>query len=143
MSSRRSNAIGYSTTMTVKILGLVFWVCAGFACAGGGGTGASTSTIRSANARPEISVEVENQNFYEATVYAYRSGYRTRLGVVQSQSTRSFEFGWLMGELRFLVDFLANGCILTEPMFVDRDDDLMLVLEPQDYRKALQQVCRA
>ena len=129
--------------MTVKILCLVFWVFAAFSCAGGSGSAAPRSSIRPANDRKEISVEVENQNFYVATVYAYRLGRRTRLGVVQSQSTRSFEFLWTMGDLQFLVNFLANGCILTEPLVVDEGDDLSLVLEPQDFRKASQAVCRA
>ena len=129
--------------MTVKILGPVFWMFAAFACAGGGGTGAPTSGVRPADEREEISVEVQNQNFYQATVYAYRAGRRARLGVVESQGTRSFEFVWITGDLRFLVDFLANGCILSEPMSVDRGDDLLLILEPQDYRRASQALCRA
>ncbi|MCH8936953.1 MAG: hypothetical protein IIB90_14620, partial [Gemmatimonadetes bacterium] len=116
--------------MTVKILGPVFWVFAAFACAGGSGTGAPTSSVRPADEKEEISVEVQNQNFYQATVYAYRAGSRTRLGVVESQGTRSFEFVWITGDLRFLVDFFANGCILTEPLAVDRGDDLLLILEP-------------
>ncbi len=128
--------------MTVKILGLVFWVSAAFACAGGSGTGAPMSSVRPTDEKEEISVEVRNQNFYQATVYAYRASNRRRLGVVESQSTRSFEFVWITGDLRFLVDFFANGCILTEPLPVDRGDDLLLILEPQDYRRASQAVCR-
>ena len=128
--------------MTVKILGPVFWMFAAFACAGGGGTGAPTSGVRPVDEREEISVEVQNQNFYGVTVYAYRAGSRTRLGVVESQSTRSFDFVWITGDLRFLVDFLANGCVLTQPLAVDQGDDLLLILEPQDYRKASQALCR-
>ena len=125
--------------MTVKILGLVFWVSAAFACGGRSGSGAP---VRPADEREEISVEVQNQNFYGVTVYAYRAGSRTRLGVVEAQGTRSFNFVWITGDLRFLVDFLAGGCILTQPMAVDRGDDVLLVVEPQDYRRASQAVCR-
>ena len=125
--------------MTVKILGLVFWVSAAFACGGRSGSGAP---VRPADEREEISVEIQNQNFYQATVYAYRPGNRTRLGIVESQGTRSFDFVWTTGDLRFLIDFLANGCILSEPMAVDRGDDLLLILEPQDFRRASQAVCR-
>lgn len=127
--------------MTVKILGPVFWVFAAFACAGGSGTGVPTSSVRPME-KEKVSVEVQNQNFYQATVYAYRLGSRTRLGIVESQGTRSFDFVWTTGDLRFLVDFLANGCVLTQPMAVDRGDDLLLILEPQDYRRAMQAVCR-
>ncbi len=125
-------------TIGVKILGLVFWVSAAFACAGG----SSRSSIRPAEAKEDISVEVRNENFYEATVYAYWSGTRRRLGVVESLGTRSFEFAWITGDLRFLVDFFANGCLLTRPMAVDRGDDLLLILEAQDYRNTSQALCR-
>ncbi len=125
-------------TNGVKILGLVFWVSAAFACAGGSGG----SSIRPADERRGISVEVRNENFYEATVYTYRAGSRTRLGVVESNSTRSFEFRWITGDLRFLIDFFANGCLLTPSMPVDRGDDLLLILQAQDYRKSSQALCR-
>ena len=115
---------------------------AAFACAGGSGTGATTSSIGPAHEKEEISVEVQNQNFYDATIYAYRAGNRTRLGVVEAQGTRSFEFVWITGDLRFLVDFFANGCIFTELMSVDLGDDLLLILEPREYRRASQAVCR-
>ncbi|MCH8146031.1 MAG: hypothetical protein IIA55_15070 [Gemmatimonadetes bacterium] len=127
--------------MTVKILGPVFWMFAAFACAGGSGTGVPTSSVRLME-KEKVSVEVQNQNFYQATVYAYRAGNRARLGVVESQSTRSFEFVWITGDLRFLIDFFANGCVLTDPLAVDRGDDLLLILEPQDYRRASQALCR-
>ncbi len=125
-------------TVGVKILGPVFWVFAAFACAGGSGG----SSIRPADERRGISVEVRNENFYEATVYTYRAGSRTRLGVVESNSTRSFEFRWVTGDLRFLIDFFANGCLLTPSMPVDRGDDLLLILQAQDYRKSSQALCR-
>ncbi len=125
-------------TVDVKILGPVLWVSAAFACAGG----SSGSSIRPADEKEEVSVEVRNENFYEATVYTYRAGSRTRLGVVESNSTRSFEFRWITGDLRFLVDFFANGCLLTPTMSVDRGDDLLLILEAQDYRKSSQALCR-
>lgn len=128
--------------MTVKILGPVFWVFAAFACAGGSGTGAPTSSVRPME-KEKVSVEVQNQNFYQATVYAYRAGNRARLGVVESQGTRSFEFVWITGDLRFLIDFFANGCILSEPVAVDRGEEVLLILEPQDYRRASQALCRA
>ncbi len=62
--------------------------------------------------------------------------------MVESLGTRSFEFAWIAGDLRFLVDFFANGCLLTPPMAVDRGDDLLLILEAQDYRNTSQALCR-
>ncbi len=132
-----SKVVG-TVTVGVKILGLVFWVFAASACAGGNGR----SSIRPADDKEDISVEVRNENFYDATVYAYGLSSRTRLGVVESHSTRSFEFRWITGDLRFLVDFFANGCLLTSVMSVDRGDDLLLILQAQDYRKSSQSLCR-
>ncbi len=128
--------------MTVKILGLVFWVFAAFACAGGGGTGAPTSSVRPADEKKTISVEIQNDNFYQATVYAYRPGNQRRLGVVESRETRSFEFVWITGDLGFLVDFFTKGCILTWPLAVDRGDDLLLIIEAQDHIRASDALCR-
>jgi len=128
--------------MTVKILGLVFWVFATFACAGRGGTGTPTSSIRTSDEKKTVSVEIQNDNFYQVTVYAYRQGSRKRLGVIESRDTRSFEFVWITGEVRFLIDFLTNGCILTWPLAVDRGDELMMIIEPQDHARASDTVCR-
>ena len=128
--------------MTVKILGLVFGVFATFACAGGSGTGAPTSSIRPADEKKTVSVEIQNDNFYQVTVYAYRPGSRKQLGVIESRETRSFEFVWITGEVRFLINFFNNGCILTWPLAVDRGDDLMMIIEPQDHVRASDTVCR-
>ena len=72
--------------MTVKILGPVFWMFAAFACAGGSGTGVPTSSVRLME-KEKVSVEVQNQNFYQATVYAYRAGNRARLGSQRGHRT--------------------------------------------------------
>ena len=90
-----------------------------------------------------ISVEVENQNYYEATIYAYRPGGRFRLGVVSTSRTEAFDFVWPDGDLRFLIDFLAVGCLLTESMPVVQGDELLLTIQPQDFRKASRAICTA
>lgn len=59
-------------------------------------------------------VEVENQSWYEITVYVVRSaGNRIRLGQVTSQQTRRFELpGYLVHgatQLSFLVDPVGSG----------------------------------
>lgn len=91
-----------------------------------------------------LSVEVENQNFYPATVYAYRPGARVRLGTVENANTATFRFDWpVPGDLRFLVDYLSVGCQLSDPLAVGPGDELMLILEPQDYRRASRDLCTA
>ncbi len=107
----------------------------------GGGSRPATG-VRPVVSERRVSVEVQNQTFYDATVYAYKEGTRNRLGVVGSDGSRSFTFSWVTGDLRLLVDFFANGCILTDPLFVDAGDDILVVLQPQDFRAALQDLCR-
>ncbi len=124
--------------MARRNLSLVIVAVMALGC--GGGSQPATG-VRPVASERRLSVEVENQNFYDATVYAYHQGTRTRLGVVGSEGSRSFTFSWVTGDLRFLVDFFANGCILTDPLFVDAGDDILVVLQPQDFRMASRDVC--
>ena len=110
------------------------------ACAGR--SARSTSFVDNDSRPTGMTVEVRNQNFYPATIYAYQSGTRRRLGEVQAHQTTSFSFEWSLSDIRFLIDFLAAGCILSERLSVSHDDDLLLVLEPADDRRARQDVCR-
>ncbi len=102
----------------------------------------STAFDDTPTGRPSVTVEVRNQNFYPARIYAYRSGARRRLGEVQAHQTTSFSFEWALSDIRFLIDFLAAGCIFSHLMTVGDDDNLLLVLEPGDDRRARQDVCR-
>jgi len=108
------------------------------ACAGRSGT---TRPLVEARV-PGVVVEVQNQNFYSATIYAYRAGSRRRLGEVGSNQTTDFDFKWPNSEVRFLIDFQATGCIITASLPVDDDDNLLLILQVDDHRRALQDVCR-
>jgi hypothetical protein len=61
------------------------------ACAGGG-----MNPQLESGPPPPLSVEVQNQNFNAITVYAYRGGFRDRLGYVEAATTHTFEFKWPM-----------------------------------------------
>ncbi len=87
------------------------------------------------------SVEIENQNFYSATVYAYRQGYRKRLGTVESHRTRSYSFTWPYTDIRFQVDFLAVGCMIGQSISVVEGDQYGLIIEPADHRRASRSLC--
>ncbi len=89
-----------------------------------------------------LRVEVQNQNFYDVTIYAYRGGFRTRLGTVSTNHTEIFTFDWSLTEVRFLVDFLSAGCLLTESLPVHQDEELLLILQSSDHRRASQRTCR-
>jgi len=105
--------------------------------------GSSASEIRP---RPpesqELTVEVRNHNHSAITVYAYRSGFRDRIGFVEAADTQTFTFKWFTDDLRFLIRFLAQGCLLTESMPVDAGDDLLLIVQAIDSQKASQVRCR-
>ncbi len=89
-----------------------------------------------------LRVEVQNQNFYDVTIYAYRGGSRTRLGTVSTNHTEFFTFDWSLTEVRFLVDFLSAGCLLTASLPVHEDEELLLILQSSDHRRASQRTCR-
>ncbi len=90
----------------------------------------------------ELTVEVRNDNHSAITVYAYRSGFRDRIGFVEAADTQSFTFKWPADDLRFLIRFLAQGCLLTESMPVDAGDDLLLIVRAIDNEQASQARCR-
>lgn len=52
---------------------------------------APRSPASQADPREAAFVEVENQGFYDVTIYILRSGVRTRLGNVPGNSTKVFE----------------------------------------------------
>ncbi len=83
--------------------------------------------------RPEpiLTLHVENQNFYDATLYALaRSGERQRLGVVTGNGQATFTFRWLQDEVRVVIQLLAGGSTATEPILVNPGDSLNLVIQP-------------
>lgn len=90
----------------------------------------------------ELTVEVRNDNHSAITVYAYRSGFRDRIGFVEAANTQTFTFKWPTDDLRFLIRFLAQGCLLTESLPVDAGDDLLLIVRVIDNQQASQARCR-
>ena len=90
----------------------------------------------------ELTVEVRNHNYSAITVYAYRTGFRDRIGSVEAVNTQTFTFRWPTNDVRFLIDFLAQGCVLTESLPVDAGDDLLLIVRVIDNQQASQARCR-
>lgn len=80
--------------------------------------------------RREIALEVHNDNFHDATVYAVRSGLRQRLGWVTGFGKQTFTFRWAPGDLRVEIDLLASGRYYTQVMDVDEGDELELTILP-------------
>lgn len=102
-------------------------------CAAGGGSGADDEFAPQQT--QEIMLEVRNQNFYDATLYAISQSERIRIGYVPGNSNETFTFRWTPIDLRIEVDLLSVGSFFTESMPVDRGDVLELVIEPDAHRK--------
>ncbi len=98
-----------------------------------GGKGGAEEEPRPA---PILTLHVENQNFYDATLYALaRSGERQRLGVVTGNSQATFSFRWLQDEVRVVIQLLAGGSTATEPILVNPGDSLNLIISPDLHLK--------
>ncbi len=94
----------------------------------GGGKGSGEEEPRPA---PILTLHVENQNFYDATLYALaRSGEQQRLGIVTGNSQGTFTFRWTQDELRVIIRLLAGGSIATDPILVNPGDSLSLTITP-------------
>ncbi len=83
----------------------------------------------------ELTVEVRNYNFYDATIYAWDSGERLRLGMAQGKSTSSFTFRWDLEDVRFIIDFIGAGELAGEMLPVEPGDELILIVGQEDHRK--------
>lgn len=120
MPARRS-----CTAVAVVALALGFGSCAGRK---GADSGAEPQS------RAEATIEVQNQNFYDARVYLVHLGARTRLGQVNGHSTRIFSFALPPDQVRIEVSFIGGGGFVTESMPVSPGDQLVLLIEPDAHR---------
>lgn len=90
-----------------------------------------------------ISLEVNNQSRNAVTIYVWSDTYQNRLGMVEALNNDTFNFRWnLAGRVYFLMDFLAQGCVLSEPIDVIDGDELILTVQPIDHRRASRVACR-
>ena len=101
------------------------------------GGGAQTRTVARAqdSVARGISLEVDNQNFYDATIYAVRLGSRQRLGDVTGEQKRTFSFRWPDGDLRLEIDPLAVGSYYTQAMAVRQGDQLQPTVLPYPHTR--------
>jgi hypothetical protein len=90
---------------------------------GGGGEEPRTAPI--------ITLRVDNQNYYDATVYAVTdAGERHRIGRVTGLSHDTFRFRWLYNDLRMFIQLLADGSAATQSVVVTPGDSINLVIQP-------------
>lgn len=83
--------------------------------------------------RDSIDVEVINQNYYEANIYAiYGGSLRRRVGHVRGTGTRTnFVIPWHPRSLAFEIDFVIGpGTYLSDRVDVARGDAVELTIPP-------------
>jgi hypothetical protein len=82
----------------------------------------------------EITLEVDNQNFHDATLYAIRSGERRRIGNVSGLKTGRFSFVWSDLDLRVEIHLLSVGSYFTRPIMIEPGDGVKLTVQPNLHR---------
>jgi outer membrane biogenesis lipoprotein LolB len=112
--------------LTAALMGL-----SGCALFGGGEEESRATTPR----ERELTLYVDNQNFYDATLYAVDGGYRQRLGVVGGHNEDVFRFRWPYLQLRIEIRLLSVGSHTTYELPVDEGDDLELRIQPDLHRR--------
>ncbi len=80
---------------------------------------------------PPVVVEIQNNNFQDATVYAIREGERRRLGVVVGKTDETFGIPWRPNfTLRLEVRFLGGGACATRIIPMEPGQRYVLALQP-------------
>jgi len=71
-----------------------------------------------------ITLDVRNDNFLDARVFARFNGERRRLGLISGNSSEQFTLRGRTGSLRIEVDFIAGGSFLSDAVQVGPGDNL-------------------
>lgn len=82
----------------------------------------------------EITLQVDNQNFHDATLYAIRGGERRRIGNVSGLKTGQFSFVWTDLDLRVEIHLLSVGSYFTSPIMIEPGDEVKLTVQPNLHR---------
>lgn len=111
--------------MNVRIMSLTFSLGLGMmACASPGASPFDDSV------EPRtVHVEVDNQNFYDATVYVITGAGERRLGIVPGKTEKTFVTRLAgLGDVRLRVRMLAGGSFTTERMTASPGEILVLII---------------
>lgn len=90
---------------------------------------------KNAPQRPEpISLEVDNQNFYDAVIYSLIGGQRARLGTVTGETKAHFKLPWTPQDVAMAIHLIGAGTTVTRSVTVYPGDKLLLILQPDMHR---------
>lgn len=111
--------------MNTRIVALTFALGVGSAaCASPGespfGDGVQPGTVQ---------VEVDNQNFYDATIYVLSGAGERRLGIVPGKTKKTFVARLVApADVRLRVRMLAGGSFTTDPMNTIPGEIIQLII---------------
>ncbi len=110
---------------------LVALVLSGAGCATGNPAQSDSPFSDASGVRNLVQIDVLNNNFNDATLWAVRSGAeRTRLGIVSGKSDARFSVPWRFSEpLRIEIDLFTGPRCLTREIPVDPGDVLQLEIQ--------------
>jgi hypothetical protein len=78
-----------------------------------------------------VVIEIQNNNFQDATVFIVREGERRRLGVVVGKTDETFGIPWRPNFLmRLEVRFLGGGSCATRDIQMEPGQRFVLALQP-------------
>ena len=101
----------------------------------GTGTGTARNPFAPRGSRGDdgtVRVLVDNQNFGDATVHAYRGSERFRLGQVTGKSEKSFTVNWNFSlTMEFDIHLVGGGDCRVRPMPVDPGDRVWVRIPTQ------------
>lgn len=81
-------------------------------------------------------VEVNNENFLEATVFSrFEAGAERRMGTVFGNSRDTFVLRWQPGRLVFKVDLIGAGEFFTDPPIIVNPADLLELRLPANLHR--------
>jgi hypothetical protein len=79
-------------------------------------------------------LEVDNHNFYDATISVTDQGSRKRIGIVTGLTSKKFEFDWPKNALAFEIDLIGGGRYYTSSLPVSPGEILGLQVRPDLHR---------
>lgn len=118
---RRTFSTGRIAVLAVVLAG------AGFGC---GATRTSSPFVSQADAR--INIQVVNRNYQQITLYAVWPGRRVRLGTINGTGEANYMLPWDGTYLlQIEIDPLASPDCITEPIWADAGDIILLEIQPR------------
>jgi hypothetical protein len=76
----------------------------------------------------DVLITIQNNDFRDATLYAYWNGVKDRVGMVIGKTSETFRMEWRSEVVHFEVNFIGRGGFRTEPIDVWEGDHLDFVI---------------